>query len=66
MSLIEIFKYNSDVHIDNDHIVDNDETCKIYDGEQRVAAVAVGLIAIMWVAIGIFNHKRFQNVVPTG
>lgn len=44
--LVEVLENDGDVHVDDDHIADNDEGGEVGDGQQRAAAVAVGVAVI--------------------
>lgn len=41
VSLIEVLQDNCNVHIDNNHITDNDERREIGDGEQWMSAIPI-------------------------
>lgn len=43
MRLVEVLENDGDVHVDDDHVADDDETGEVCDGEERVAAIAVVL-----------------------
>ncbi len=66
MSLVEVLQDNGDVHVDDDHEVDDDERHKVDDGHERVAAVAVGKLLEVDVAVWRRHQERFQHVVPAG
>jgi len=63
--LVEVFQNDGDVHVDDNHVVDNDEANKIGDGKDGLAAIAVGQIVLILVAVGRLDHQRVKHVVPT-
>lgn len=63
--LVEVFQNDGDVHVDDNHVVDDDETDKIGDGKDGLAAIAVGQIVLILVAVGRLDHQRVKHVVPT-
>lgn len=67
MGLIEVFQNNSYVHVDNNHVADNNERSKVGDGKQWASAIAMvsGSGWISQFAGGWLNHERFQNIVPS-
>ena len=52
MGLVEVLQDDGDVHVDDDHEVDDDERDKVYDGNKWVATVAIGQVPIVWVTVG--------------
>ncbi len=64
MSLVEVLQDDGDVHVDDDHEVDDDERDEVDDGHEGVAAVAVGQVLEVDVAIRGSHEEWLQNVVP--
>ena len=64
MRLIEIFKDDGDIHIDDNHEVDNDERHKIDNGYKREATVSIRKVFIEWITVWWLGHKRIQNIIP--
>ena len=58
MCLIEILKDDSNVHVDHNHEVDNDERHKINNGYKREAAVSIWKVFIIWITVGRLGHQR--------
>ena len=66
MGLVEVLQDDGDVHVDDDHKVDDDERDEVDDGHERVAAVAVGQVLEVDVAVRWSDQERLQHVVPSG
>ena len=64
MGLVEVLQDDGDVHVDDDHEVDDDEGDEVHDGHEGVAAVAVGEALEVGVAIGRGHQQGLQDVVP--
>ena len=64
VSLIEVLQDDGDVHVDDDHEVDDDEGDEEDDGDEGVAAVTVGKVLVVVVAIRRSHKQRLQHVVP--
>ena len=47
VGLIEVFKNHSNVHIDNNHEVYNDERNEECDGDNWISAVSIGLLLVI-------------------
>lgn len=64
MSLIEVLKNDSDVHVDNNHKVDDDEGHKIDDGNKWKSTVSIWKIFVVRIAVGRLGHKRIKHIIP--
>ena len=65
MSLIEILQDDGNVHVDDNHEVDNDERDEVDDGHEGMAAVAVGQPFVIWITVGRSDQQRVKHIVPT-
>ncbi len=64
MSLVEVLQDDGDVHVNDDHEVDDDEGDEKDDGDKGVATVAVGKVLVMVVTIRRSHQQRLQDIVP--
>ena len=64
VGLVEVLQNDGDVHVDDNHEVDDDEGDKVDDGDEGEAAVAVGQVLVVGVAVRRLRHQRVQHVVP--
>jgi hypothetical protein len=55
VGLVEVLEDDGDVHVDDNHEVDDDEGDKVDDGDEGEAAVAV------WEVLEIFMKSRFRD-----
>lgn len=67
MSLIEVLQDDSDVHVNNYHVADDDERGEVRDRQQRISTISVHLPAVRsGIAFWWLHHQRLQHVVPAG
>lgn len=66
MRLVEVLQNDSYVHVDHNHVVDDDETGEVQDRQQWISAVPVRLVPVVGITLGRLHHQRFQDVVPAG
>lgn len=64
MCLVKVLQNNSNVHVNHNHKVDDDERHKEDNGDHRVATVAIGLVHVSDVAVRRSSHERVQDVIP--
>ena len=64
MSLIEILQNDGNIHVDDNHEVDNDKGDEVDDGNKREAAVSVWKILVVRVTVWRLGHERVQDVIP--
>lgn len=65
MRLIEVLQDDGDVHVDDDHVADDDEGGEVGDGEEGAAAVAV-VAVVAELTLWRLDHKGLQHIVPAG
>lgn len=65
VSLIEVLQDDGNVHIDHDHVTDDDETGEVCDCQQWGATVTIWLVVVCWVTVWWLYHQRLQNVIPS-
>jgi len=63
--LVEVLQYNGYVHVDDDHVADDDKAGEVRDGENRMSAVAVRKSRCFGFAIRRLYHQGFKHVVPS-
>ena len=64
MSLIEILQNDGDVHVDDNHEVDDDKGDKVDDGDKREATVSVRKVFVVRITVWWLGHQRVQHVIP--
>lgn len=64
MSLVEIFQDDGNVHVDDNHVVDDDEGDKVDDGHKRVATIPVWQFFKQRVAIWWGDQQWVQHIIP--
>lgn len=63
--LVEVLQNDGNVHVDHNHVVDDDEAGEVDDGEEGVPAVAVRLVPVVGIAVGVLDHEGLEHVVPS-
>lgn len=66
MGLVEVLENDSDVHVDHYHVIYDNKASEVDYCQQGVTAVAVTLVFIVRITVWIFDHERFEHVVPPG
>ena len=64
MSLIKILENDGDIHVDDNHKVDDYKGYKVDDGHEGEAAVSIWKLLVVWVAVRGLGHQRVQHVIP--
>ena len=64
MGLVEVLQYDSNIHVDDYHEVDNDEGDKVDDGDKGEAAVSIGKVFVVRITVWWLGHQRVQHVIP--
>lgn len=66
MRLVEVLQYDGYVHVDDDHVADDDETGEVRDGQDGMSAVAIRQPRRLGLAVRRLHHQRLEDVVPAG
>lgn len=64
MCLVKVLQNNSNVHVNHNHKVDDDERHKEDNGDHRVATVAIWLVHVSDVTVRRLGHERVQDIIP--
>ena len=57
VSLIEILKNNGNIHVDNNHVINDDEWDKVDDCNEWVTTVSIRQVTVVGVTIG-WGHQK--------
>ena len=66
MSLIEIFKNDGNVHVDDNHVINYDEWDKVDNCHERVSTIPVWKVTIVGVTIGWGDQKGGGKIQKGG
>jgi len=56
--LVKVLQDDGDVHVDDDHEVNDDEGNKVYDGYEREPTVSIWLFLVVWITVWGLYHQR--------
>ena len=56
--LVKVLQNDGNVHVDDDHEVNDDEGNEVYDGHEREPTVSIRLFLVVWITVWGLYHQR--------
>jgi len=63
--LVEVLQDDGDIHVDHNHVTNDDKTGEICDCQQGGTTVPIWLAVVRRVTVWWLHHQRLQHIIPS-